>query len=343
MAVNIGSVIKYKMLAEHGQMPLLHGDYDFHPGAGMHIGAAWTIMFNIVNSMVNVCNDGDIGLEHLHPSSIRGEDEREQKEPTHDVHAEEYNTENIIKGNVTSTANSSTTPMMVIDPDLVSNVEKGEPPFQQIGRMKEGYMEDSHKNTRLELEENIRTTKAFCDDGKLRMGAEYVRKCSYAWIFGDPETLKKEMKKILLHTDGWTVGGYPIRQRTGWYTHTPNATFSIIIRDLPIDTKVLTILSMKSYSGKWRDSKLAVSTTIVPPKNETTLLTTEGNKFDWEAAESSDIYYIDGYQDTKTSVHFKHKIPISGGVAIAGDSIIMNAKLVGGQEFKIAGLAFCAF
>jgi len=146
MAVNIGSVIKYKMLAEHGQMPLLHSYYILHAGAGMHIGAAWTIMFNIVNSIVNVCNDGDIGLEHLHSSSIRGEEEREQKEPTHDVRAEEHNTKNIIKGNVTSTANSSTTPMMVIDPDLVSNVEKGEPPFQQIGRMKEGYMEDSHKN-----------------------------------------------------------------------------------------------------------------------------------------------------------------------------------------------------
>jgi len=102
-----------------------------------------------------------------------------------------------------------------------------------------------------------------------------VRKCSYAWIinrstgFGDSETLKKEMKKILLHTDGWAVEGYQFRYpRTGWYTHTPNATFSIIIRDLPVDTKVLTILSMKSYSGKWRNSKLAVSTTIVPPKNE---------------------------------------------------------------------------
>lgn len=61
---------------------------------------------------------------------------------------------------------------------------------------------------------------------------------------------------------------------------------------------------------------------------------------DWD---SSSIDFIDGYHDIKTSVHFPHKIQIADGGAKAGDSVILNAKLVGGQEFKIAGLAFCSF
>ena len=96
---------------------------------------------------------------------------------------------------------------------------------------------------------------------------------------------------------------------------------------------------MNSYSPKWKDSKLAVSTTVV---NSTELSAIDTNRTKSVHWGGNATHYIDGYHDTKTSVHFPHKFPIEGG-AKAGDSIIVDVKLIGGQEFKIAGMALCAF
>ena len=102
MAVNYASTVKYKILAEVedeiAQVPLLHSNYQIHPGAGMHIGLARTFMFNIINSIVNLCND-------------------------------EYITDTLVN-------NSSAT--FEIDSNLQTSLEKNDPPFQHFGRMKEG-------------------------------------------------------------------------------------------------------------------------------------------------------------------------------------------------------------
>jgi len=74
MAVNYASTIKFKVLAEVEKdfngtspiVPLLNGNYQIHMNSGMHMGLAWTVMFNIVNSIINVCNDATIGVEN-HP------------------------------------------------------------------------------------------------------------------------------------------------------------------------------------------------------------------------------------------------------------------------------------
>ena len=158
------------------------------------------------------------------------------------------------------------------------------------------------------------------------------------------------MKQILLQNDGWAAEGYPIRQpRAGWYTHLSDSTFSFMISDTAVESKYVMVYAMKSYSEKWKTSKLAVSTTVVG-KNTThdrdtmSVLKHRAGAVDWDNTDSSRIYYIDGYHNVRSSVHFPHKIPLSGGGAKAGDSIIFDAKLVvGGQAFKIAGVAFCSF
>jgi hypothetical protein len=74
MAVDYASTIKFKVLAEVEKdfngtspiVPLLNGNYQIHMNSGMHMGLAWTVMFNIVNSIINVCNDATIGVEN-HP------------------------------------------------------------------------------------------------------------------------------------------------------------------------------------------------------------------------------------------------------------------------------------
>ena len=336
MAVDYASTIKFKVLAEVEKdfngtspiVPLLNGNYQLHMGSGMHMGLAWTVMFNIVNSIINVCNDATIGIEN-HPIA---EDalldtvsvKHHSQEDSHNKNAISY---------------------QMIDPHLLPSLEKGEPPFQHIGRMQANVRGSAHEEREI-LEANIRANKDFCDDFDTN-GKDNIQRCSYAWYinhmigFSSAGQVDKKMKEDLIQKDGWKAEGYPIRQpRAGWYTHTPDSTFSLMIKDTELDTNFVLIVAMKSYSQKWVGSKLAVSISVVKKTdnlNNSSL--TDVRAVDWDA---DSTFLIDGYHDIKTSVHFPHKIPVLGG-AKAGDTLILHAKLVSGQEFKIAGIAFCRF
>merc|ERR1712228_399917 len=104
------------------------------------------------------------------------------------------------------------------------------------------------------------------------------------------------------------------------------------------------IISMKSYSDKWRNSKIAISIEVI--KKHTVPKEMEINrslKVDWlNKKKNSSIVFIDGYHEIKTSVHFPHKIPLVNG-AKKGDSIIMDVKLISGSEFKIQAITLCSF
>lgn len=52
-----------KNLTEH--IPLTFSNWQIHLG----MGVVWTVMFNIVNSVTNICNDAGLGIDH-HPDSI---------------------------------------------------------------------------------------------------------------------------------------------------------------------------------------------------------------------------------------------------------------------------------
>lgn len=266
-----------------------------------------------------------------------------------------------------SSATSSTTALrtqrthnQIIDPHLLQDLEKEEPSFKHIGKIQIDDKQGSVQKLHQELEENINSTKIFCDNLEKSANASNnntqqkvnPQRCSYSWIvnnmagFGTKQQVNEKMSQVLLRNNGWAAEGYPVRQpRSGWYTHTPESDFSIMIKDSPIVIKYVIILSMKSYSAKWENSKLAVSTTVIKDQagitkdeiNEQELLIDWGGNID-----DKKLFFIDGYQDIKTSVHFPHKISISEEAKV-GDSIILNAKLVSGQEFKIAGIAFCSF
>merc|ERR1712079_578443 len=195
-------------------------------GLGMHTGIAWTVFFNLVNSIVNICNDANTENEsELQPSKL--EDENARK-------------------------------VSSIDPTLLQNLEAGEPPFQLFGKF--GQSKSMDEDVKNDLTENIRKQQKMCNENE---GVDNNNtRCSYSWLasrmanFGKQE-LHVKMSKDLLVNNGWAAEGYPIRQpREGWYTHTPNATFSIKIENIIVDTKYLVIFSMKSYSLKWKNSKL---------------------------------------------------------------------------------------
>jgi len=310
---------------------LLHSNYQLHMGAGMHIGLAWTVFFNIVNSIVNVCNDVEIGIE------------------------------NHVSHDSSSTKSSTTTwrtqqTRHQIDPSLLQDLEKEEPPFKHIGKMKPVGAQGSAEELRHELEENINSTKMHCDTLAKSANATNIQqkinpqRCSYSWVvnhmagFATKQQVNEKMTQVLLRNNGWVADGFPIRQpRAGWYAHTPESDFSIMIKDLPIVIKYVVILSMKSYSRKGVNSKLEGSTRVIKGGGRKDDINEQELLIDWsDKIADKKISYIDGYQDIKTSVHFPHKISIPEDAKV-GDSIILNAKLVGGQEFKIAGIAFCSF
>ena len=88
---------------------------------------------------------------------------------------------------------------------------------------------------------------------------------------------------------------------------------------------------MKSYGDNFKDTNLEVDVRIERKGG----------------SESTEIqtakYKVNGYHDTKTSIHIPHKFELPDGGAKKGDSIVANFRLVSGSYFKIAGLAFCMY
>ena len=122
--------------------------------------------------------------------------------------------------------------------------------------------------------------------------------------------------------------GYPVRQpRTGWYARKENAKFSLKLVPT-LETKYITVMSMKSYGENFVNTKLRLTLRVVQ-SNET------------NSEESEHTIY--GHHDTKTSIHIPHKFELPGGGANEGDTIVVEAELVSGEYFKINGIALCTY
>ena len=88
----------------------------------------------------------------------------------------------------------------------------------------------------------------------------------------------------------------------------------------------MTIMSMKSWKTS-KETELKVSVQIIGSKH----------------ASSKKDYSISGYHEMQTSIHVPHKLELPGGGANKGDTILVDIELIGGDYFKINGLAFCAY
>mmetsp|Transcript_15778 Transcript_15778/g.45455 ORF Transcript_15778/g.45455 Transcript_15778/m.45455 type:complete len:330 (-) Transcript_15778:712-1701(-) len=321
MAVDYSSIPMYKVFVENTTYaPLLGSNFQIHNGIGMHMGLGWTVAFNILNSIVNVCNDVQIGAEK------------------HALETDDYQL-----SDANSADNEKSSNPFSIDPKLLPNLRKGEPPFHHFPNIRQ--IEGGTDTIRREFEKNVATTKELCH--KMEKKPEKSVKCPWYWFFNQMTGFRtvgqvnSKMNEVLISNEGWAAEGKPIQKpRTGWYTHRANSLFSIKIENVPVDTKYVVILSMKSYVEKWVGSKLAVSSSVVKSATIPESMNNRASVVDWN---NDSIFRIDGYHDVKTSVHFPHKIPIQGGGAKAGESLLIDLKLVGGKGFKIAGIAVCAY
>eukprot|EP00537_Pseudo-nitzschia_pungens_P011114 CAMPEP_0172388466 /NCGR_PEP_ID=MMETSP1061-20121228/5572_1 /TAXON_ID=37318 /ORGANISM="Pseudo-nitzschia pungens, Strain cf. pungens" /LENGTH=681 /DNA_ID=CAMNT_0013118367 /DNA_START=205 /DNA_END=2250 /DNA_ORIENTATION=- len=320
MAMDYSSMLKYKIYVEDlTYAPLVFSKYDMHHGVGMHMAMGWTLAFNFLNSIVNVCNDVQLENE------------------SHDLEAKEYQISDADRSD-----NQQSSDKFTIDPRLRPNLEMGEPSYHQVPSIT--YLGGTAA-LRTQFEENVATKKEYCEKLKENPDLQNMVKCPWYWFyspmsgFSTREQVKARMDEVLIFNEGWAAEGRPImKPRPGWYSHTPNSAFSVKIENVSVDVKHVVILSMKSYSPKWVGSKLGISTTVVKSATIPDSMLNRTSAVDWK---EESIFYIDGYHDLKTSVHFPFTIPIQGGGAKAGESVIVDAKLVGGQEFKVAGIAVC--
>lgn len=131
------------------------------------------------------------------------------------------------------------------------------------------------------------------------------------------------------------VGWYPEgsrndKPRPGWIANATKAVFTLAI---PVDTqpiRKLTLVSMKSYGKKWKDSRLKVSLVVHNATTGDTVDTSE--------------HYIDGMHNEQTSVYFKNRLKVGkvGNLAVSGTLLRARFELVGGNSFRINAMLFCS-
>mmetsp|Transcript_12817 Transcript_12817/g.19212 ORF Transcript_12817/g.19212 Transcript_12817/m.19212 type:complete len:931 (+) Transcript_12817:127-2919(+) len=365
MAVNYASVVRYKVLPEvydyeqaqaqaqarhhdhhhHHHHPLIASKFTTHLGMAFHIGMAWTMLFNIINAFVEVCNDEVLGLT---PDAIENYILPSQSVEARKGTADNAENDSIV---VPSKQNSSG------DSDLILKLQQKEAPTKYFSRVeREG--QDQAYTVGMQVAKNIADRDAHCGNHTSINTNDTIfqpRECAYAWVshqfpstsFIHKEQLAEKMEEVIISNNGWLADGDPITNpRTGWYTYESNSSFTMRIENITEDTNAVIIYAMKSYGPKFLRSKLSVTTRaerVVPLNDDDNVSIhnfSTSQHIDMKELSETFTTAIDGYHDTHTSVHFPYTIPIIGGARI-GDTVILNAQLVGGSHFKIAGIAFC--
>jgi len=227
----------------------------------------------------------------------------------------------------------SSSPMSIASTDVAA---------KSIGPYKENDYGDISSEWK-EHRDNIREMCLLSGAQEQEASTSLQSPCTYAFMvnrmtsIGTKADVDKKMNEVLTSSTGWKAEGFPIKQpRAGFYAKEPNAHFSLKI-DTSMETKYITIMSMKSYGDNFKDTNLEVDVRIERKGDVAAAVTAEA-----EVAKSSK-YEVTGYHETRTSIHVPHKFELPDGGAEIGDSIVVNFRLVSGSYFKIAGLAFCRY
>jgi hypothetical protein len=158
--------------------------------------------------------------------------------------------------------------------------------------------------------------------------------CEFSWMVEDmeggafPEHIESALRPVLTSRDGWNASGSPTElRRPGWYADKVNATFSLEFKDVAIQSKFLTMLHLKSYTGGFVGSNVKVEMEVIHKGSD-------------EISRSSSERT--GDHDSETSEHFPHKMKLPGDGAKVGDTVRATFTLVSGYAFKISGIVMCS-
>lgn len=305
MAINYSNVVRYKVLPEShdGQEhPLTSARFTTHLGLAFHIGMSWVVGFNLLNQFVEVCND----MENMP---------------------------------ITTTQNLGEESMKLLFGDKHALLQQEEPPSKFIGQIGRGRPDNvGTVGTQYIKSNEMNRDQCQTEDLQATTVDHNPKQCEYGWIVHQlphdlttKEQLAIEMKKVVIENRGWEADGDPIvNPRTGWYANETNATFTLQLNNVGLDINFVLVYSMKSYGPKFKDSKIRVTTNVTTSREDAI-----------KSEETNFFHDVDGFHETRSSIHYPHKIPISDGGAKVGDTLTFKAELIGGNHFKMAGLAFC--
>jgi hypothetical protein len=168
-------------------------------------------------------------------------------------------------------------------------------------------------------------------------GASISKTCAYKWVntkgLGVNTRNKAEaiMNKVLIKNSGFEAAGGKNKfavEKPGWITNKANASFEIAVPANNGPIKTVTIIYMKSYGEKWKDSAATVEVRIVRQSGDT----------EEEAVEPVTLV---GTHNSNTSVNYWEAIQLGKG-ALVGDNVHVTFQMVGGTTFRINGLLFCS-
>jgi hypothetical protein len=164
-----------------------------------------------------------------------------------------------------------------------------------------------------------------------------TKMCEYKWVntpqFGvdSKKAADAVMGRVMISNNGWYAEGGKNRfaggEKPGWVTTVANADFEIAVSSENAPIRTVTIIYMKSYGDKWKDSAANVKLSTVRKDGAT-------------EDEATNVTLV-GIHDSQTSVNYCEKIELSSA-ALPGDKVHAKFEMVGGSSFRINGLLFCS-
>ena len=182
-------------------------------------------------------------------------------------------------------------------------------------------------NVSSQWRQQAESNESNCDQTK---GDGKFSRCSFAWIAGMSVKSIYELQKYLHPFSGdiATDQSWDIVDDHGKLGLSPSGTIGDkIVFALPDDAGIrfVYVFAMKSYGEKWSDSAARLSLFRL---NQTSPVLAEE---------------LSGWHDSLISVTYTYKFDLGKDALSVEEKGRLEVELIGGQTFKITGLALCAF
>lgn len=169
-------------------------------------------------------------------------------------------------------------------------------------------------------------------EGHAPNGDDLVEKpCMYSWVVGlerfldKTKNLEGKLKPQITMNEGWSAADD--NNKLGWVPAGNGSKFTMEWKSVIQPVRALTLMIMRSYGEKWDGSKLKVQI--------------------WSKDKIVASDEIIGYHDKKTSETYNIKMKIGEEPSAEvkevtiGSDLKITFELIGGNTFKISGMAIC--
>ena len=177
-------------------------------------------------------------------------------------------------------------------------------------------------------------------ESKVINDAEPIEKpCMYSWVVGlerfldKSEALTNKIKPQMIFNEGWSAAND--NNKLGWVPSDKGSKFAMEWKSVTQPIRSYTLMIMRSYGDKWEGSKLKVE---IWSKNK---LMASDEIVGFHNKKTSETYNVKmKIGDVRFSSHEQTDVMTSKEIPIGSDLKIIF-ELVGGNTFKILGMAIC--